>query len=68
MQRIAIMALFGALLVLGWQAGLAPTPTEADTHATSGQGDYKFKVVYKGSHLPKEAQGRARKGPWRVRG
>ena len=56
MQRIAITALFGALLVLGWQAGLAPTPTEADSHATSGQGKYKFKVVYKGSHLPKEAQ------------
>jgi hypothetical protein len=56
MQRIVFTALFAALLVLAWNAGFSPTPTEADSHATSGQGKYKFKVAYKGSHLPSEAQ------------
>lgn len=56
MQRTVISALFAGLLVFGWVIGLAPTPIEADNHAVSGQGKYKFKVVYKGSHLPQEAQ------------
>ena len=56
MLRTVFAALFAALLVLAWNAGFAPVQTEADSHATSGQGKYKFKVVYKGSHLPQEAQ------------
>ncbi len=56
MQRTVFTALFVALLALAWNAGFAPTPIEADSHATSGQGNYKFKVAYKGSHLPSEAQ------------
>ena len=56
MRRTVFSATFLALLALAWTAGFAPAPTEADNHQTSGQGDYKFKVVYKGSHLPAEAQ------------
>ena len=56
MQRTVFSAIFLALLALAWNAGFAPAPIEADSHATSGQGKYKFKVAYKGSHLPSEAQ------------
>ncbi len=56
MQRTLFTALFAALLAISWNAGFAPTPTSADNHSLSGQGDYKFKVVYTGSHLPQEAQ------------
>ena len=56
MQRTVITALFAVLVALAWTAGLAPAPTVADSHAVSGQGDYRFKVVYKGSHLPGEAR------------
>ncbi len=56
MLRTLLTALFATLLLVTWNAGFAPEPTAADNHLTSGQGDYKFKVVYKGSHLPQEAQ------------
>ena len=56
MYRTAIAALFAALLVFAWTAGFTPEPTSADNHLVSGQGKYKFKVAYKGSHLPAEAQ------------
>ena len=56
MLRTILTALFATLLLFTWNAGFAPEPTAADNHLTSGQGDYKFKVVYKGSHLPQEAQ------------
>ncbi len=56
MQRTIITALFAVLLAVAWTAGFAPAPTAADNHLVSGQGDYKFRVVYKGSHLPSEAQ------------
>ena len=56
MQRTIVTALFVGLLAVGWNAGFAPAPTEADSHALSGQGKYKFKVAYKGDHLPAEAQ------------
>ena len=56
MQRTVFTVLFATLLLIAWNAGLAPSPTAADNHATSGQGVYEFKVAYKGSHLPSEAQ------------
>lgn len=56
MPRTVLAALFAAALVLAWTAGVSPTPGAADSHATSGQGQYKFKVAYKGDHLPQEAQ------------
>ena len=56
MQRTILAALFAALLALGWNAGFDPLPTSADNHLTSGQGKYKFKVAYTGSHLPDKAR------------
>lgn len=56
MTRTALAISFAALLALAWTAGVSPLPSAADSHATSGQGKYKFKVAYKGSHLPQEAQ------------
>ena len=56
MQRTILTALFATLLALAWNAGVSPTPGAADSHLTSGQGKYKFKVAYRGSHLPEEAQ------------
>lgn len=56
MRRTTFTVLFAVLLALAWSAGLAPQPTEADSHGVSGQGKYQFKVAYRGSHLPQEAQ------------
>lgn len=56
MQRTVLTVLFAALLALAWSAGIAPVPSVADNHSTTGQGKYKFKVAYTGSHLPKAAQ------------
>ena len=56
MQRTIFTALFATLLAVGWYAALVPAPTEADNHGLSGQGKYKFKVLYTGSHLPEAAQ------------
>lgn len=56
MKRTILTALLATLLGLGWNAGFAPAPIEADNHLTSGQGKYQFKVAYQGSHLPQAAQ------------
>ncbi|MCY4189119.1 MAG: hypothetical protein OXD30_11615 [Bryobacterales bacterium] len=56
MLRTLLATLFATLLLVTWNAGLAPEPTAADNHRISGQGAYRFKVAYKGSHLPPEAQ------------
>ena len=56
MSRSLITGLFAALLMFAWNAGFAPSPSSADSHLTSGQGKYKFKVAYKSDHLPSEAQ------------
>ncbi len=55
MKRTALTAFFGVLLAFTWLALDSPL-TSADTVGLSGQGKYKFKVVYKGDHLPSEAQ------------
>lgn len=52
MNRSILCMLFGGLLALGvWGAG-----TKAAMQATSGQGKYKFRLLYTSSHLPPEAQ------------
>ena len=56
MHRTAFTALFAGLLVFAWTVGFTPESTSAQNHPTSGQGKYKFKVAYKGDHLPAEAQ------------
>jgi hypothetical protein len=54
MKRSLLSVLFGGLLVLGvWDTG---SRTKAAMQATSGQGKYKFRVLYTSSHLPQEAQ------------
>lgn len=55
MKRTAISAVFGVFLIFSWVAFDAPMTSASDA-ALSGQGKYKFKVVYKGDHLPSEAQ------------
>jgi hypothetical protein len=47
--RLAASVLFAALLLIAW---VSP----AQGPATSGQGRWKFRVLYTGSHLPAEAQ------------
>jgi hypothetical protein len=54
MKRIALTALFSALLVVGWIAQ-TPSSTAAAT-GISGQGDMKFRVLYTSSILPAKAQ------------
>src|ERR687886_16842 len=49
MKRIAILLLFAALLAIGYISA-------NDNPAVSGQGNMKFKVLYKSDHLPPEAQ------------
>ncbi len=56
MYRATATALFFVLLLFAWIAGLAPDVTFADNHLVSGQGDYRFKVVYRSDHLPEVAQ------------
>jgi len=54
MKRTLFSVLFAGLLVLGaWGTGAR---TKAAMQATSGNGKYKFRVLYTSSHLPQEAQ------------
>ena len=63
-NRLVLSSLFIALLAAGWIVGsdapssaapaaVAPAPS---TDGVSGQGKYKFRVLYKSDHLPSEAQ------------
>lgn len=54
MKRIALTALFAALLVVAWVAQTAPSTAAAT--GISGHGDMKFRVLYDSSILPAKAQ------------
>ncbi len=56
MSRKFLATLFIGTLAFSWIAVYSPTTGNADSHIVSGQGKYKFKVLYKGDHLPMEAQ------------
>lgn len=63
MKRMTISACFAALLAVGWMVG-SNTPSRAAQanpvttggNGVSGNGKYKFKVLYTSEHLPAEAQ------------
>jgi len=54
MKRLLISSSFGALLALGWV--LSSQAPSVNAQAVSGNGKYKFRVLYTSSHLPSEAQ------------
>ncbi|MBM3734313.1 MAG: hypothetical protein FJW39_00880 [Acidobacteria bacterium] len=54
MKRILITTMFAGLLALGWTLGSQPATAQGGP--ASGQGKYKFKVLFTSSHLPQEAQ------------
>lgn len=57
MKRFAITTLFAGLLAMSWiLATNSPLASVAAADKVSGNGKYKFQVLYTSSHLPPEAQ------------
>jgi hypothetical protein len=59
MKRQTFAKIYGAVVALACLAGLLPANLPANQGAgekTSGQGKLKFRVLYRGDHLPAEAQ------------
>jgi hypothetical protein len=53
-NRFTVITVFGGLLVAGWLLG--PTRAAQSSGGVSGQGKYRFRVLYTSDHLPAEAQ------------
>lgn len=54
MKRFFLTTSFAGLLALGWFGGFEKA--RAAGEQVSGQGKFKFRVLYRGDHLPQEAQ------------
>ena len=57
MKRFTASTLFAALLAVSWMLGDSPSITAQSAGAgVSGEGKFKFRVLYTSEHLPSEAQ------------
>lgn len=54
MKRLLIGSFFACLLAIGYTTSYGTPPAAADS--TSGNGNLKFRVLYRSDHLPAEAQ------------
>jgi len=55
MKRTLVTPLFLALFGLAWMTAMSPA-TQSVPEKVSGQGKYRFRVLYTSDHLPAEAQ------------